>query len=68
MHHLTREATPGALHDVAGRAFARLGVVTTAQYLIRPDGHIGYRSGGSDLDGLLHHLIRWLPGTASRPA
>jgi 2-polyprenyl-6-methoxyphenol hydroxylase-like FAD-dependent oxidoreductase len=68
MHHLTREAAPGALHDVAGRAFARLGVVTTAQYLIRPDGHIGYRSGGSDLDGLLHHLIRWLPGTASRPA
>jgi hypothetical protein len=26
MHHLTREATPGALHDIDGQAFARSGV------------------------------------------
>jgi 2-polyprenyl-6-methoxyphenol hydroxylase-like FAD-dependent oxidoreductase len=66
VHHLTREATPGALHDAHGKAFARLGVNDIAQYLIRPDGHIGYRCSGDDLAGLQHHLARWLP-TTPRP-
>jgi 2-polyprenyl-6-methoxyphenol hydroxylase-like FAD-dependent oxidoreductase len=61
VHHLTRDATRGALHDVDGQAFARLGVKGTAQYLIRPDGHIGYRSGGTDLNGLQRYLTRWFP-------
>jgi 2-polyprenyl-6-methoxyphenol hydroxylase-like FAD-dependent oxidoreductase len=61
VHHLTREAAPGVLHDLDGRAFARLGVASTAHYLVRPDGHIGYRSGGADLDGLQRYLDRWLP-------
>ena len=68
VHHLTREATPGALHDLDGQALARLGVDGTAQYLIRPDGHIGYRAGGDDLAGLQQYLARWLPNTSSRPA
>lgn len=29
--------------------------------LVRPDGYIGYRSGGTDLTGLLGYLDRWLP-------
>jgi hypothetical protein len=29
------------------------------QYLIRPDGHIGYCSGGADLQGLHAYLERW---------
>jgi FAD binding domain len=57
LHHLTREAAPGALHDVDGEAFARLGVTQTAHYLVRPDGHVGYRAAGTDLDGLQHHLV-----------
>jgi 2-polyprenyl-6-methoxyphenol hydroxylase-like FAD-dependent oxidoreductase len=61
VHHLTRAAAPGALHDIDGHAFARLGVDDTAHYLIRPDGHIGYRAGGTDLDGLGRYLARWLP-------
>jgi 2-polyprenyl-6-methoxyphenol hydroxylase-like FAD-dependent oxidoreductase len=61
VHQLTREATPGALHDLDGQAFRRLGVTDTALYLIRPDGHIGYRSAGTDLDGLQNYLARWLP-------
>ncbi|HEV8653245.1 MAG TPA: FAD-dependent monooxygenase [Actinomycetes bacterium] len=61
VHHLTREAAPGALHDLDGQAFRRLGVSDTAHYLIRPDHHIGYRCGGTDLDGLGHYLARWLP-------
>jgi 2-polyprenyl-6-methoxyphenol hydroxylase-like FAD-dependent oxidoreductase len=67
VHHLTRAATPGALHDLEGQVFARLGVEDTAQYLIRPDGHIGYRCGGDDLAGLQRYLARWLP-TTPRPA
>jgi hypothetical protein len=67
VHHVTREAAPGALHDLAGQVFARLGVDGTAQYLIRPDGHIGYRCGGDDLAGLQRFLIRWLPNTTPRP-
>ena len=68
VHYLTREATPGALHDLDGQALARLGVDGTAQYLIRPDGHIGYRAGGDDLAGLQRYLARWLPNTGSRSA
>jgi 2-polyprenyl-6-methoxyphenol hydroxylase-like FAD-dependent oxidoreductase len=67
VHHLTRDAMRGTLHDVDGQAFARLGVQGTAQYLIRPDGHIGYRCGGSDLDGLQRYLTRWLPNATYRP-
>jgi 2-polyprenyl-6-methoxyphenol hydroxylase-like FAD-dependent oxidoreductase len=59
MHHLAREAAAGVLHDARGEAFARLGVEQAAQYLVRPDGHIGYRSAGTDLRGLEHYLARW---------
>jgi hypothetical protein len=33
--------------------------------LVRPDGHIGYRSGGCDLTGLHAYLRRWLPAAMS---
>jgi 2-polyprenyl-6-methoxyphenol hydroxylase-like FAD-dependent oxidoreductase len=67
VHHLSREAAPGALHDIDGQAFARLGVADTAHYLIRPDGHVGYCCAGTDLDGLQRYLSRWLPNAARRP-
>jgi hypothetical protein len=63
MHYLTQDAAPGALHDGDGQALARLGVNDTAHYLIRPDGHIGYRAAGTDLTGLQHYLARWFPPT-----
>ena len=59
VHHLTREPGPGALYDPDGVALARLGVGRTAQYLVRPDGHIGYRAAGTDLNGLQRWLGRW---------
>jgi hypothetical protein len=32
-----------------------------AMFLVRPDGHIGYRGTGADGDGLRSYLDRWLP-------
>jgi hypothetical protein len=62
VHRLAREAAADVLHDVRGEAFVRLGVEQSAQYLVRPDGYIGYRSSGTDLRGLQLYLARWLPG------
>jgi 2-polyprenyl-6-methoxyphenol hydroxylase-like FAD-dependent oxidoreductase len=59
---LAREPAAGVLHDVRGEAFVRLGVEQAAHYLVRPDGYIGYRGGGTDLDGLERYLARWLRG------
>jgi 2-polyprenyl-6-methoxyphenol hydroxylase-like FAD-dependent oxidoreductase len=63
IHRLSGHDTPGALHDPHGHALRRLGLTPddTAQYLVRPDGYIGYRAGGADLEGLARYLGRWLP-------
>jgi 2-polyprenyl-6-methoxyphenol hydroxylase-like FAD-dependent oxidoreductase len=62
VRRLARDAAPGALHDLDGQAFARLGVDDAAQYIVRPDGHVGYRVGGTDLSGVERYLAQWLPG------
>ena len=70
VHHLAAQNTPGALHDPTGQALRRLGLTAqhTAQYLVRPDGHVGYRAGGTDVTGLARYLGQWLPGSqTSRP-
>jgi hypothetical protein len=66
VHRLTRDAqaAPGVLLDPSGEALARLGVEETAQYLVRPDGHIGYRWGGTDTLGAERYLARWLRAAA----
>lgn len=68
--HLTAERAPGVLHDPRGRARARLGVrgAHPAHVLVRPDGHIGYRAGGTDLTGLEAYLRRWVRPPARVPA
>ncbi|HEX4658170.1 MAG TPA: FAD-dependent monooxygenase [Streptosporangiaceae bacterium] len=65
VHHLTVQNMPGVLHDPGGQALRRLGLTArhTAQYLIRPDGHVGYRAGGTDTTELARYLGRWLPGS-----
>jgi 2-polyprenyl-6-methoxyphenol hydroxylase-like FAD-dependent oxidoreductase len=65
VHHLSTHDSPGVLHDPHGHAVHRLGLTPheCAQYLVRPDGHIGYRAGGTGLDGLARYLRRWLPGS-----
>jgi hypothetical protein len=67
VHRLTREAAPDVLRDRDGQAFTRLGVERAAQYLVRPDGYIGYRSEGIELGGVDRYLARWLPGAAREP-
>lgn len=61
--YLTRSATPGALVDTAGEALASLGVRSAAQYLVRPDGHIGFRCAGHDLHAVTQYLGQWFVST-----
>ncbi|HJS56835.1 MAG TPA: FAD-dependent monooxygenase [Vicinamibacteria bacterium] len=61
VHRLTRDAAPGALHDPSGEALRRLGAQQAAHYLVRPDGHIAYRNGGTDTLDAERYLARWLP-------
>ena len=67
VHRLGGEPSPGALCDPGGAALARLGARNGAQYLVRPDGHVGYRCAGFDLDGLERHLAQLLPGGGRQP-
>jgi 2-polyprenyl-6-methoxyphenol hydroxylase-like FAD-dependent oxidoreductase len=59
IHYLARSAVPGALVDGAGEAFARLGVDDAGQYLVRPDGHVGFRCPGRDLRRVTQYLEQW---------
>ena len=62
--HLGRRAAPAApdaLVDERGDALASLGVRDAAQYLVRPDGHVGFRCAGRDLAALERYLGAWFP-------
>ncbi len=62
VHSLTTSTVPGALVDSGGEALGRLGVRNareTAQYLVRPDGHVGFRCAGRDLSAVTEYLARW---------
>jgi hypothetical protein len=49
-----------------GRRFRGWGWTTPAHYyLLRPDGHIGYRADGTDLNGLGRYLARCLPNPSA---
>lgn len=53
-------ADPSEIQDVSGLAFERLGLsVRRPEILVvRPDGHIGFRSQGTDLSGAVEYLER----------
>jgi hypothetical protein len=48
--------------EAGAEVLRRLGVGPGhhASYLVRPDGHVGYRAGGTDLAGLRSYVHRWL--------
>jgi 2-polyprenyl-6-methoxyphenol hydroxylase-like FAD-dependent oxidoreductase len=52
-------SSDATLVDEEGTALAMLGVDSTAQYLIRPDGHIAFRCAGTDLASVGDYLRRW---------
>ncbi|MEU8567810.1 FAD-dependent monooxygenase [Streptomyces pathocidini] len=60
-HRLTAYPAPGCLHDTGGHALRRLGLGAgeVAHFLVRPDGHIGYRAAGTELGGVRAYLARW---------
>lgn len=59
VHRLTCVSGADGLVDESRTAHRRLGVRDSAQYLVRPDGYIGYRCGATRLDGLESYLARW---------
>jgi 2-polyprenyl-6-methoxyphenol hydroxylase-like FAD-dependent oxidoreductase len=59
MHYLNASGSDGSLVDEKGHAFARLGVRQTAQYLVRPDGYIAFRSAGRSFEQLERYLADW---------
>lgn len=59
VHYLSRRPGPGVLLDEDGHVLETLGVTDAAQYLVRPDGHIGFRCAGSDFESVTAYLDRW---------
>jgi hypothetical protein len=60
VRHLSRRGRTG-LVDAGGEVLARLGVhgtVHAAQYLVRPDGHIGFRCAGRDVREVGRYLAK----------
>jgi 2-polyprenyl-6-methoxyphenol hydroxylase-like FAD-dependent oxidoreductase len=63
IHYLTARSSPDVLVDTTGEVLSQLGVESpqdSAQYLVRPDGHVGFRCAGRDLGTLTLYLGRWL--------
>ena len=62
VHKLIDRPRSGEGGEGAVDALRQLGLRPgrNATYLVRPDGHIGYRAGGTDLTGLHGYLHRWL--------
>jgi len=63
VHNLDRRPAPGVNGDLTGRAFRRLRVRTPAQLLVRPDGHLGYRTDRPELTGVERYLAQWAGGS-----
>ena len=60
-------ADPSQIQDVSGLAFERLGLsVRRPEILVvRPDGHIGFRSQGTDITGVVEYLNRLTTSAAA---
>jgi 2-polyprenyl-6-methoxyphenol hydroxylase-like FAD-dependent oxidoreductase len=48
------------LHDPEGKLHQAYGAAAECLYVIRPDGHVGYRAQPAELDGVQEHLGRVL--------
>ena len=64
VRHLVRCGPAPQIADATGAAHALLCVRAGAQYLVRPDGYIGYRSAGLDIGGAARYLAQLLTASA----
>jgi 2-polyprenyl-6-methoxyphenol hydroxylase-like FAD-dependent oxidoreductase len=62
VHRLTLDRAPGVLHDIHRHTLARLCATGATQYLVRPDGYVGFRQRGVCVGPLMEYLDRCLPG------
>jgi len=61
-HHITRNsAVAGAWIDDSGEAHRRYAVTNAGYYLIRPDGHVAFRTPGLNPEPLARHLVKHFP-------
>lgn len=68
IRHLAREGSGSVILDPTGEALAMLGVESLATYIIRPDGHVSYRSAGRSLARATTHLSKLLSHTGRSTA
>jgi 2-polyprenyl-6-methoxyphenol hydroxylase-like FAD-dependent oxidoreductase len=66
VHRLAISPEANALHDREGRVSHLLGIADAGQYVLRPDGYIGFRCGGTDLSAAEAYLARFGPVSFSR--
>jgi 2-polyprenyl-6-methoxyphenol hydroxylase-like FAD-dependent oxidoreductase len=61
IHFLVRRTNISAAVDRTSQTLAQLGVGdrNAAQYLVRPDGHIAFRCGSTDLAAIERYLALW---------
>lgn len=57
--YLSTDGAGGSWRDANGDAYLRLGVREAAQYLVRPDGYIAFRSAGRTFQPLDRYLAEW---------
>jgi hypothetical protein len=60
---LSTDGADGSWRDANRNAFLRLGVREAAQYLVRPDGYIAFRSAGYTFQALDRYLAEWYVAT-----
>jgi 2-polyprenyl-6-methoxyphenol hydroxylase-like FAD-dependent oxidoreductase len=69
IHYLTARSTPDVLVEASSQVLSRLGVgcdQDSAQYLVRPDGHVAFRCAKRDLGAVTRYLDRWLGSSPHR--
>lgn len=61
VHLVRRGMATGGFRDETCEVWRRLHAGTASQYVIRPDGHFGFRADGSDIGPLIEWLARHRP-------